>query len=588
MSAVKRLPPQLIDQIAAGEVVERPASVVKELLENSVDAGATRITVEVREGGRDLIAVTDNGSGMSFEDARLAIERHATSKISRMEDFLTLATYGFRGEALPAIASVSRFRLRTRVPGDRQGYQISIEHGQKPLEKVDGCAEGTRVEVADLFGGLPARRKFLKKAATEWAHVADFLSRAALGLPEIHFDIIRDGKTVMQWPASDRLTDRIAAVLSDRDAESLIPTEYSRADNKIYGFISRPDVHRGNASGIYAYVNDRPVRDKVVRQATTDAYRDYLPRGRYPTAVLFISTSPDSLDVNVHPAKWEIRFSDPQVIYRLVRDSIKKAISLRNFFGSNSQSKEAKSDNRPTPEEAEIRIVPTPQEEAPGQEGLLLKESIQIHAVTAMNEHRFQFSDLNCIGQLLDTYLLLEDTKGLLLVDQHAAHERVLYERLREGWASSRNEKQMLLLPVDVEIDAPTLSQIREHEKILDRMGFDLEEFSEKSVLLRAIPAILGDRDPARLIRLVGDSLAEDGIAKDEMTLLRDLEPMDRLFATIACHSARRAGDKLQVQEQTALLLALDEIPWAPTCPHGRPVAVPIEKLEIERRFARR
>lgn len=592
-SSVKRLPAQLIDQIAAGEVVERPASVVKELLENSIDAGASRISVEIRGGGRDLIALTDNGSGMSSKDARLAIERHATSKIGRIEDFLTLDTYGFRGEALPAIASVSRFRLRTRLHGGGEGYQVSVNHGQGLEERADGCAEGTRVEVADLFEGLPARRKFLKKASTEWGHVADFLSRAALGLPEVHFDVIRDGKTVLQWPTSERLTDRIAAVLSERDAESLLSAELVRGDNSLRGFISRPDVHRGNSTGIYAFVNGRPVRDKVIRQAVTDAYRDYLPRGRYPIAVLFLTTPPNGLDVNVHPAKWEIRFSEPQAIYRLVRDSVKVVISERNFFGGEfryegervvdrSGSMQNLRMTRPYSTSVAEAIAPLNQEKFSLNEAKNSEHSLNV------SDRQFQFKDLDCIGQLLDTYLILEDPNGLLLVDQHAAHERVLYERLRASWAKGRSEKQILLLPVNVELDATTLSRLRDHSDVLDRMGFELEEFSEKSILVRAIPGILGDRDPARLIRILGESFGEDEIRKDEFTLLRELEPMDKLFATVACHSARRAGERLKTEEQAALLSDLDEIPWAPTCPHGRPVAVPIEKNEIERRFARR
>ena len=306
---VRRLPDALVDQIAAGEVVERPASVVKELVENALDAGAARVRVEVREGGAALVAVTDDGRGMPAADARLALERHATSKIVSADDLARIGTFGFRGEALPAIASVSRLRLRTRARGAEAGFEIEVDGGRRVAERAAGAPEGTRVEVADLFHNVPARRKFLKAPATEWGHVADWLARAALALPGVHFDVRRDDRPAVSWPAVGESLDRIAAVLSEREAEGLVPLSAAEGALRVEGFASRPDAHRPTAAGLYLFVQRRPVRDRLLRHALLDAYRDVLPRGRFPSAVLFVDCPPQAVDVNVHPAKWEVRFA---------------------------------------------------------------------------------------------------------------------------------------------------------------------------------------------------------------------------------------------------------------------------------------
>ncbi|HEY8495341.1 MAG TPA: DNA mismatch repair endonuclease MutL, partial [Myxococcota bacterium] len=329
---VRRLPDALVDQIAAGEVVERPASVVKELVENALDAGARRIRVEVREGGAALVAVADDGIGMSAGDARLALERHATSKIRSAEDLARIASFGFRGEALPAIASVSRLRLRTRARGVQEGFEIEVEGGRRIAERAAGVPEGTRVEVADLFFNVPARRKFLKSPTTEWGHVADWLARAALALPSVHFDVRRDERPAVSWPAVVDPLDRIAAVLSEREAEGLVAVAAEEGALRLTGFASRPDAHRPSAAGLYLFVQRRPVRDRLLRHALLDAYRDVLPRGRFPTAVLFLDLPPQAVDVNVHPAKWEVRFADPNAVHRLVSRAVREALGERRWI----------------------------------------------------------------------------------------------------------------------------------------------------------------------------------------------------------------------------------------------------------------
>jgi DNA mismatch repair protein MutL len=579
---VHRLPDALVDQIAAGEVVERPASVVKELVENALDAGAARIRVDVREGGAALVAVADDGAGMTPADAHLALERHATSKIGSADDLARIATFGFRGEALPAIASVSRLRLRTRARGAPAGVEIEVEGGKRIGERAAGVPEGTRVEVAELFHNVPARRKFLKTAATEWSHVADWLARAALALPGVHFDVRRDDRPAVSWPAVAEPLDRIAAVLSEREAEGLVALAAEDGALRIAGFASRPDAHRPTAAGLYLFVQRRPVRDRLLRHALLDAYRDVLPRGRFPSAVLFLDLPPQAVDVNVHPAKWEVRFAEPNAVHRLVSRAVREALGGRRWIAAAqpvASTEPVRGDGfvaGAPPAAPRVRegasdwifagrsAVPSPSAPAPPE---------------SVPAPRLRFADLPLIGQLLATYLLLEAPDGLVLIDQHAAHERVLFERLRAAWRERAVPRQALLLPVTVELSPDRAARVAEAG--LDRIGFDVEPFGEGVLAVRAIPAELSGHDPAALLREVADQLAPG--AGD----LRAPEAVDRLFASLACHAARRAGERLDPREQRALLAALDAIPWAPTCPHGRPVAVPLSRAELERRFAR-
>ncbi|MDH4017865.1 MAG: DNA mismatch repair endonuclease MutL, partial [Actinomycetota bacterium] len=333
---IRLLSNALVDQIAAGEVVERPASVVKELVENALDAGARRIRVEVRDGGAAFIGVTDDGFGMSPDDVRMALLRHATSKLRAQGDLERISSFGFRGEALPSIASVSRLRIVSRERGADEGFEVRLEAGEVVRESAAGGPVGTRIEVADLFAPVPARRKFLKKSGTEWGHIADWLSRLALSLPGVHFEIQRDDRPATVWPACASTRDRIAQVLPSRDAESLVEIEREEATGHIHAFASPPTHHRANGEGLYLYVNGRPVRDKLLRSAVLAAYRDILPRGRFPVAVVFVTVPPETVDVNVHPAKWEVRFADPQSVHQLVRRAVRDAMSERAWLSGES------------------------------------------------------------------------------------------------------------------------------------------------------------------------------------------------------------------------------------------------------------
>lgn len=576
---VRLLPDDLVDQIAAGEVVERPASVVKELVENGLDAGAARIRVEVRDGGAAWIAVTDDGAGMSAEDARLALERHATSKVATGDDLVRIGTFGFRGEALPAIASVSRLRLRTRARGEPEGFELQVEGGKLITARAAGGPEGTRVEVADLFTNVPARRKFLKSATTEWGHVTEWLARAALALPAVHFDVRRDDRDAVSWPAVADPLERVAAVLSEREAEALVAAAAEEGAFRLHGFVSRPEAHRPTAAGLHLFVNRRPVRDRLLRHALLAAYRDVLPRGRYPTALLFLEIPPESVDVNVHPAKWEVRFGDPSGIHRLVTHAVRDALAARRWIAPGAASAAPVAQLREGGGESDWIFA----RGEPSAQALPLQRPDDA-ALPPLPDAPLRFGSLRLLGQALATYLIAETDDGIVLIDQHAAHERILYERLRASWHAGGVERQALLLVETVELSPDGVARLAESQEQLARLGFDIEPFGAQTVAVRAIPALLAGRDPAALVRQAADQLASESGAGEG---LRAPDAASALFASLACHAARRAGDRLELREQQALLAALDTIPWAPTCPHGRPVAVPIRRGELERRFGR-
>ncbi|HVH17225.1 MAG TPA: DNA mismatch repair endonuclease MutL, partial [Myxococcota bacterium] len=534
---VHRLPDTLVDQIAAGEVVERPASVVKELVENALDAGANRVRIEVRDGGRDFVAVTDDGWGMSPEDARTALERHATSKLRDAADLAAIATYGFRGEALPAIASVSTLRLRTRLHDAHEGFEIRVCAGAVESAQPAGAPAGTRIEVADLFASVPARRKFLKSGVTEWGHIADWLTRVALALPDVHFDLVRDDRPSASWPAAAPL-DRLAALLGESEASALVPLDHSEGALRVHGFTSRPDQHRATSAGIYVFVQQRPVRDRVVQHALQELYRDVLPRGRHPSAVLFLEMPAGAVDVNVHPAKWEVRFADPRGVHQLVRHGVQAALARRSWLGGGAEKPPATAPVASTSD----WIFAAPREPMPD----VPREASREPAIRLLPEPSasFRLGDLTLLGQLSATYLLLEGKDELLLLDQHAAHERVLYERLRASLLAEGAARQGLLVPLVVELAPAPLAALLQHEQLAESLGFETAPFGDGAVALRTVPSLLGERDPAGLVRTLADELAATP-AGSAVAALRALGPADRVLATLACHAARRKGDVL-------------------------------------------
>ena len=642
---IELLADELVDQIAAGEVVERPASVVKELVENSLDAGAGLIRVDVREGGAALIAVTDDGLGMSPDELPLALQRHATSKLRCAADLERIASFGFRGEALPAIASVSRFRIRSRVRGAATGFEIECNAGRVLHQRETGSPEGTRVEVADLFATVPARRKFLKRPGTEWGHIADWLSRLALVRPEIHLEHRRDERAVTVWPACRDPRDRIAAVLSDEDAAALIEIHHETPVCRVHAFVSSPERTRANAQGLYLFVNGRPVRDRLLRHALLESYRDLLPRGRFPIAVLYLEVAPETVDVNVHPAKWEVRFSDPQALHRAIRQAVRDAMAGRSWLGGHPSARGGPARTDPDAD-TDLRLAtgagagrprsapadsgdagtrervsddwifagshrPPDAADAARAAGAAAAPTDALFPAPAASPDRVaespatpdeirpgrggttappvaSFGSLRLLGQLRASYLLAEAEEGLLVVDQHAAHERVLYERLRSYWLASGVARQGLLTPLTVSLPPRAVAALEEEAEVVARLGFEIETFGEGAVLVRAIPAEMAGQNAAELVGELAAALeeVERGGRSDEGAT-RWLPVLDRLFATLACHSARRFGDRLPEAEQRAILEGLDAIPWAPTCPHGRPVAILLHAEDLERRFRR-
>ncbi len=590
MSPIRVLADDVIDQIAAGEVVERPSSVVKELVENALDAGASSIRVAVRDGGTTWIQVVDDGCGMAPDEARLALRRHATSKIDAAVDLETIGSFGFRGEALPAIASVSNFRMVTRPSANDEGFELRLKSGQVLGEQAVGAPPGTRIEVADLFESVPARRKFLKRPSTEWSHVVDGVGRLALALPEVHFEIRRDEAKPHVWPATREPLERVAAVLSEDEASSFVSADREAGGVRLRGFVSSPERTRPNARAIRVFVNGRPVTDGVIRGALLQAYRDLLPRGRYPSAVLFLDVPPGAVDVNVHPAKSEVRFASPQDIHQLVRRTVRDAMESRNWLGQSPSaagfsaagvSSEAHSLPRDVAEPGEwIFREGSPAGTAPETTG-----AVSAERAPEPGAERPMFGALQVVGQILASYLVVEGQEGILLIDQHAAHERVLYERLRGEWSERGVERQGLLAPEIVEVGAGEAAALRDGRQFLSQLGFDIDDFGEDTVAVRAVPSLLAGSNPGPLVRDLASEWREAGAGDLDV---RALGAADRIFASLACHSARRAGDRLEVGEQRALLRELDTIPWAPTCPHGRPVAIQLDRGEIERRFGRR
>lgn len=612
LGRIRVLSDALVDQIAAGEVVERPASVVKELVENSLDAGARTIRVDVRDGGAALVAVQDDGIGMTPEELPLALERHATSKLRTIEDLSRISSFGFRGEALPAIASVSRFRIVSRARGAEAGHEIQIDAGRLVHSRAAGGPEGTRIEVVDLFASVPARRKFLKRAGTEWGHIADWLARLAMARPEIHIETRRDERPPTVWPACSDRRDRLALLLPEEDAAGLIAVDLDSAGCRVHGFVSTPEQSRATGQGLYLFVNGRPVRDRLLSHALCEPYRDLLPRARFPVGVLFVEVPAETVDVNVHPAKWEVRFSDPQSVHRGIRHAVRDSIAARRWLALSPGGPRRTQDTGP---ETESTALPFAVREAPPRWGsnaerVGAREPTGAGAPsdwTLVPSHPSYFGAseatvapvdvapvasfraLRLLGQLHASYLLAEGEKGLVVIDQHAAHERILYERLRQSWLEAGVARQGLLAPVVVQVSRAAVAAVEESPEPIARLGFELEPFGDEALLVRAIPAELVGSDPEALVRDLAAVLAEaERGAEADASAVRWLPGLDHMFATLACHSARRFGDRLPEAEQRAILAGLDTIPWAPTCPHGRPVAILLDQADLEARFRRR
>ena len=619
---IRILPEQITNKIAAGEVVERPASVVKELVENALDAGGCDITVEIESGGKRFIRVTDDGHGMSREDALLSLERHATSKIATDNDLFTLTSLGFRGEALPSIASVSRLTLASKVEQSIEGTEIYVEGGRIREVKACGMARGTVVTVRNLFFNTPARLKFLRSSETEGGHVGEFLHRLALSRPEVRFTFICDGK-VSFTVGKEGLKERVAALLGAKIAEGLYPVEFREGDCAVAGLVGRPDTNRSTAGLVYAYINGRFIRDRVVQHAVLQAYRTLMERGRYPVVALFIDLPPSEVDVNVHPTKHEVRFRNQGEVHDTIRNGVESVLRgtpwLQNGHEARSSRREVQGTRNkdqsagfvesdpaaPTPEVtvSEVRrqsvreslagYRPPPENmqppssfsfsssarSAPPDHSAFVKPVVpDPDGVDAQGGY---FSSLAVIGQFHASYLLCQDGEALVIIDQHAAHERVAFEKLRTQLQSGKVASQGLLFPETVEFSFGEAATVREHREELERLGFDLEPFGGATWLLKEAPCLLSGRECVGTLRDILEELR--GVGRSRAFS----DAAEEALTTIACHSVVRGKRTLAHPEISALFAQMDEAGFAANCPHGRPVYKVLSLGEIEKMFKR-
>ena len=578
--SIRRLPPELVNRIAAGEVVERPASALKELVENSLDAGARQVAVRLHAGGLELIEVTDDGSGMGPAEMRLALERHATSKlptdaIDRIESF------GFRGEALPSIASVARLALVSR-PRGTDGWRIVVDYGQPGGEGPTALPPGTRIRVEGLFDKVPARRKFLRSPRAEYAACLDAVRRLAMARSDVGFTLDHDGRRILTLQPAEAPT-RVAELLSHELDRHGVGIECVRDGVGLSGVISLPTFNRGVADQQYLFVNSRPVKDRLLVGALRAAYRDLIARDRHPIAALFLDVPLDEVDVNVHPAKTEVRFRDPSAIRGLIVGGLRRALDAESQRSAAREQAAAPvmwtSSNSYTPEPGLGLGGPSVREEQRTFEPLTFVP--QGRAEPAVEPVR-DFPLGVARGQVAATYIVAEAEDGLVIVDQHAAHERLVLERMRAARGGATVARQALLIPEVVELDEPGCDRLAAAADELAGMGLELERFGPSTMLVRSVPAALGKTDAAGLLADLAAEIAELGGPLS----LRD--KLDLVAATIACHGSVRAGRILSVAEMNALLREMEVTPRSGQCNHGRPTWVKLGHDEIEKLFGRK
>lgn len=570
MSCVRVLDPATVGKIAAGEVVERPASVVKELVENSVDAGATRIEIEIKNGGRTLIRVTDNGCGMEQEDLRLAVERYATSKIASADDLNCLTSLGFRGEALPSIAAISNLEIDTRQRGTEVGYILEARGGAVKRLREGGLPEGTTVRVTELFANVPARLKYLKSIPTEAGYIADVVGRLAVAYPRISFRLVHHEYEILFTPGTGDRLEAITAVFGRDVARETIPIEPEEGPIAVSGFLGKPSIARSTRSYELTFVNGRYIRSRTVGAAIERAFHSLLPITRYPFAAIFLTIDPLQVDVNVHPAKLEARFADEGAVFRAVHGAARRALSGASLLFAWRSREDAVVD------------ASSAASELPRPAGGLLARPLSLPLGHEGDKAIGPLRRFTALGQALNsTYLLARDEEGLLLVDQHAAHERVLYDRY-VARAKQELGPQRLLLPLTISLSFQQARSLAERCGVFAELGFELESFGPNTFLLRAMPASLTKLDGARLVTDLLDELLHKPGVRDSQTI------REAFLASMACHAAVKAGDTLAPPEMQALLddLAATENPF--TCPHGRPSAIRLSWDEIARRFKRR
>lgn len=575
-----------MNRIAAGEVIERPASVVKELVENAVDAGAAQIDVAFRGGGKSLIRVSDDGIGMGPEDLALAVERHATSKLSD-DDLVDIRFLGFRGEALPSIGSVSRLAITSRPRAGGDAHVIAVEGGALTPPRPAALSRGTEIEVKDLFFATPARLKFLKAERTETAEAADVVRRMSLAHPAVGFSFVTEERRLIDVPKGEAEEARIRRILGAEFMENAVAFELEREGVTVRGFAGLPTFSRNSGAQQFMFVNGRSVRDKLISGAIRGAYADVLPPGRFPALVLFLACPPQVVDVNVHPAKAEVRFRDGGLVRGLIVSAIREALG-RQRSPDRGLSRQTVSSFRPVMPQAPFRPMPPPPE-AYTRPGLG-----EVQSAFAMNlppsalpvaEPEAPLPDYplgQARAQIHDNYIVAQTKDGFVLVDQHAAHERLVYERLKQERAARGIETQPLLVPEVVDLDPASVERLAAAADLLAQGGLVVEGFGEGAIIVREVPAAIGKADIGGILRDVADELSELGVS----TTVE--ERVNHVLATMACHHSVRSGRKLRPEEMNALLREMESTPNSGQCNHGRPTFIELKLADIEKLFGRR
>jgi DNA mismatch repair protein MutL len=577
---IRRLSQDVASRIAAGEVIERPASVVKELIENSIDAGAREIMVEVRHGGRRLLRVVDDGAGIPQEDVDLAFERYATSKLRSLEELSGISTLGFRGEALPSIAAVSYVTLMTRARDEKAGTLLRLEAGRVVHRESRGAAQGTVVTVENLFYNTPARMKFMRSTTTESRHINELVTCYAMAYPEVRFKLLSDGRMIFQSGGSGSLYDVLVDVYGLDTAQRLLEIEGGSASDSLVsvgGFVSDPLVHRAHSRHVTTLVNGRFVRDRTVSYAVKEAYHGLLPQGRYPIVVLEVALPPQEVDVNVHPSKAEVRFRDNRAVFSAVQRIVRETLSRRAPVPGDSASfgwtqvVEAR--------QVGLTAAGRPSTARLGELALEVQRTAASRSTPLQAPSRDKLPMLRVLGQLGRTYIVAEGPAGMYLIDQHAAHERVLYERLQAEKGEAAVASQTLVEPITIEPGPRQMALDEERLTRLRQLGFDVEPFGGGTYLVRGVPAMLGTAELGQsILDIVEEAERADGAHPWE----------DEIVVGLACHGAVRAGQTLAIDQMQELIVQLEKTSLPRTCPHGRPTMLHVSAEQLEREFGRR
>lgn len=639
-SRIRQLSPAVINKIAAGEVIERPASVVKEMLENSVDALATKIEVDIEQGGSELIRIVDNGEGIHPDDVEMAVASHATSKLADADDLFNVRTMGFRGEALASIAEVSHFRIRTKQRDQLMGMEMEVHGGIIKEPRACGCPDGTQIEVRQLFFNTPVRRKFLKTPSTEFAHIAEHFTRIAIAFPNLHMTLRHNGRSVYDLPPTHQLIERLELFFGSELASQLIPVEASHGGARIWGFVAHPSQTKASRKGQYLFLNGRCIQDRTLQHALGEAYRGLVMVGRYPIAFLFLEIPPDQVDVNVHPTKAEVRFQDSQVLYRLLLSTLRNKfltmdLDSRLTIGNRQSAADADEAPPPLPRESDKiqqelvawtkSALETPSSTPSCLPGMipefrkfpeLLSEpassvpqvdfSVPFEALTApppaettttsplprpagiahattpeaATRPASATAEVRAM-QVHDCYLVVETTDGITVIDQHALHERIMYEQLRRRVLSGSVEVQRLLIPITVDLTTREASLLLDQLPLLEELGIHLQDFGGSTLAICAYPTLLAKSDPISLLKDIVELLETSGRRIER----RDL--IDSMLHMMACKAAIKAGQRLSFEEMEALLEQRHLCDDAHHCPHGRPTALKLTREELDRQFGR-